>query len=156
MPRLSFGPRRRDMLTRNPVLFLQPLANAFFARTTTTSISRRNAHFFYAAKFASIARLIALDRVIPEFEKLSKEARTTERMFEEDQLLYEFFSHAYPLVDSFCFGAYFVGAQLSPSHFKPNPNLRSVNPRKTRDYFEKFDASSAFTKELKAVLGSPE
>src|ERR1700737_674587 len=79
----------------------------------------------------------------PRFEKLSKEARTTERMFEEDQLLYEFFSHAYSLVDSFCFGAYFVGAQLSPSHFKPNPNLRSVNPRKTRDYFEKFDASSA-------------
>ena len=77
----------------------------------------------------------AIGRLEPErwkwpMSRVDTEARTTERMFEEDQLLYEFFSHAYSLVDSFCFGAYFVGAQLSSSHFKPNPNLRSVNPLK--------------------------
>jgi hypothetical protein len=60
------------------------LSTALFAHTTAPdSVPRRNAHFFHAAKSASIARLVALDRIIPEFERLSKEGRTMQRMFEE-------------------------------------------------------------------------
>jgi len=82
------------MLARDPEKFLKPLSDAFFAHTTPQSMPRRNAHFFYAAKFAAMARLIALDRIIPEFEKYSKEPHTMERRFEEDQLLYGFFTNA--------------------------------------------------------------
>ena len=144
---------------RDPDLFLKSLADAFFHCTDKAppqSVSKRNAQFFYAAKAASIARLIALDRVLPEFEKLSNDARTLERMFEEDQLLYEFFSHSYSLIESFCFGAYFVGSQISPSHFDPDPNLRFINPRKTCNCFEQFDMNAGFTGALRAVLDSKE
>jgi hypothetical protein len=145
------------MLSSDPELFLKSLSTAFFAQTTeSNSIARRNAHFFDAAKSAAIARLVAMCRIIPKFENLSKLPRTTERYFEEDQLLYEFFSHAYSLVDSFCFGAYFVGSQLSPANFEPNPKLRSINSRRTRECFEIFDGNSAFTKALGETLDSEE
>ena len=142
------------MLTRDPVLFLQPLANAFFVHTTTQSISRRNAHFFYAAKFASIARLIALDRVIPEFEKLSKESHTMERRFEEDQLLYGFFTNALSAIESFCFGAYFLGTVLKKSDFEPDPKLWHIDPKKTLSCFRHFYTNSPFTKALRQCIWS--
>src|SRR6478609_6977756 len=110
------------MLTRDPDLFLKSLSDALFDHPTTPdSIPTRNARFFSAAMRAAIARLKALDRIIPEFEKLSKESHTTERKFEEDQLLYGFFTNALSAFESFCFGAYFLGTALSTSDFDPDP-----------------------------------
>src|ERR1700693_509042 len=102
-----------SMLPRDPDLFLKSLSDAFFARTMSQSTSPRNAHFFYGAKFAAMSRLIVLDRIIPRFQSFSNWPHNLDRMFEEDLLLYDFFSNAYSLVDSFCFGAYFIGAQIS-------------------------------------------
>jgi hypothetical protein len=144
------------VLAREPYLFLNSLAAAFSDNTTPQTMPRRNAHFFYGAKFAAMSRLMALDRIIPKFESFSNWPHNLERRFEEDQLLYEFFSNAYSLIDSFCFGAYFIGSQLSPPHFDPNPSLRSINPWKTLRCFEEFDMNSAFTKALKATLASSE
>ena len=111
-----------NRVARDPDLFLKSLVDAFFSHTTAQSLPRRNAHFFNAAKAATIGRLIALDRIIPRFERLSKEPPTAERMSEEDQLLYEFFSHAYSLVESFCFGAYFIGPRVG-SNPRPRPRF---------------------------------
>ena len=61
-------PEKIHMLTRDPELFLKALSEAFHAHATRNSISERNAHFFYGAKSAAMSRLMALDRIIPEFE----------------------------------------------------------------------------------------
>ena len=144
------------MLARDPDLFLKSLSDAFFDQTLSQPTPTRNAHFFYRAKYAAIARLIALDRIIPKFENLSKKSHTAERKFEEDQLLYGFFTNALSAMESFCFGAYFIGTVLSPSHFEPNPKLRCMDPKLTRNCFEKFATNSAFTKALKTSIDSQE
>jgi hypothetical protein len=143
------------MLARDADLFLKSLSTGLFAHTAAPdSVPRRNAHFFHAAKSASIARLVALDRIIPEFERLSKEGRTTQRMFEEDQLLFGFFTNALPAIESFCFGAYFVGTALRKSGFDPNPDLVSVSPKKTLKCFRDFYSNSPFTKTLRRCIWS--
>ena len=136
------------MITRDPEMFLKSLSEMFFAHTTEQSIPRRNAHFFSAAKHAAIARLKALDRIIPQFESLSKEPHTLERMFEEDQLLYGFFTNALSAIESFCFGAYFLGTALSTSHFEPEPKLWCIDPKNTLNCFKNYCANSPFTKTL--------
>jgi len=144
------------MLARDPDLFLKSSSNAFFNHTVTGSILRRNAHFFYAGKSASIARLMALDRIIPQFEKLSKEAGTLERKFEEDELLYGFFTNAFSAIESFCFGAYFLGTGLRKSNFDPDPKLFHINPKKTLICFRDMYSNSPFTKTLRICMWSEE
>jgi hypothetical protein len=145
------------MTSRDADLFLKSLSTALFAHTTAPdSVPRRNAHFFHAAKSASIARLVALDRIIPEFERLSKEGRTMQRMFEEDQLLFGFFTNALSAIESFCFGAYFVGTALRKSGFDPNPDLVFVSPKKTLKCFRNFYFNSPFTKTLRRCMWSDE
>jgi hypothetical protein len=142
---------------RVPDLFLNSLADAFFTCTANDgpeSTSVRNAHFFYAAKSASIARLIELDRIIPEFEKLSNEGRTLERMFEENRLLYGFFTNALSAIESFCFAAYFLGTALKKSDFEPEPKLWRTNPEKTLRCFRNLYSNSPFTKALLRCIWS--
>jgi hypothetical protein len=144
------------MLTRDPEMFLKSLSEAFYDHTTEASIPRRNAHFFYGAKHAAIARLMALDRIIPQFESLSKKAHTCERIFEEDQLLYDFFANALSAVESFCFGAYFLGTALSNSDFKPEPKLLLIDPKHTLKCFKHYCANSPFTRALQTCTHSQE
>lgn len=117
------------MLTRDPETFIKSVSDKFFDYTTEPSILRRNAHFFSAAKRAVIARLKALDRIIPQFESFSKEPHTLERIFEEDQLLYDFFANALSAIESFYFGVYFLGTGLSSSDFDPNPSFGLLSPK---------------------------
>jgi hypothetical protein len=143
--------------SRDPDLFLKPLADDFFAHTpnaTPQSVSRRNAHFFHAAKFAAIARLIELDRIIPEFAKLSKTSRSEKRMFEEDRLLYGFFTNALSAIESFCFAAYFLGTALKKSNFEPEPKLWRMKPKKTLSLFSNFYSNSPFTEALRKCISS--
>jgi hypothetical protein len=142
------------MLTRDPDLFLKSISDAFYDQTTPESTPRRNAHLFYAGKSAAIARLIALDRIIPEFAQLSKTGITTQRILEEDQLLYGFFTNAVSAMESFCFGAYFLGTALTASNFKQKPILQRINPEKTLKYFKNYCADSTFTKALKKCICS--
>jgi hypothetical protein len=143
------------MLSRDADVFLNSLSTTLFAHTSAPdSVPTRNAHFFHAAKSASIARLVALDRIIPEFEKLSKEDRTTERMFEEDQLLFDFFANAHSSIESFCFGAYFLGTALEKSVLDPDPDLLFVTPKKTLKYFRNLYSNSPFTKMLRRCIWS--
>ena len=142
------------MLAREPDLFLKSLSDAFFDHTKGQSIPTRNALFFYGANFAAIARLKELDRIIPEFKKLSKQVRTTERMFEEDRLLYGFFTNALSAMESFCFGAYFLGTALSTFDFEPEPELWRIDPTKTLNCFRKLDSNSSFTKALRTCICS--
>jgi hypothetical protein len=142
------------MLAREPDMFLKALRDAFFDHTKGQSIPTRNALFFYGANFAAIARLMELDRIIPEFKNLSKQARTTERMFEEDRLLYGFFTNALSAIESFCFGAYFLGTALSTSDFEPEPELWRIDPAKTLNCFRKLDSNSSFTKALRTCICS--
>jgi hypothetical protein len=86
------------MLARDPDLFLTSLSDEFHDKTAQ-SIPKRNAHFFYAAKSAAIARLMELDRIIVEFGKLSNADPTMKRRYEEDQLLYGFFSNALSAIE---------------------------------------------------------
>jgi hypothetical protein len=145
------------MIARDQENYMHQLEKAFFDQTAPESIPRRNAHFFSAAKRAVVVRIITLDRIVTSFEKLGpKVARTFENRLEEDILLYGFFMNALSVIDSFCFGAYFVGTQLSSKDFNPNPNLRSIDPKHTGDYFSKFSPTSAFTTTLSNLLQSPE
>jgi hypothetical protein len=144
------------MLTRDPEMFLKSLSDAFIDHTAEPSIPRRNAHFFSAAKRAVIARLKALDRIILQFASLSKEPLTLERTFEEDQLLYDFFANALSAIESFCFGAYFLGTTLSDSTFEAEPKLRCINPQNTLNRFKNYCANSPFTKALQTCISSQE
>jgi hypothetical protein len=148
-------PTKRYMLERDPDLFLKPLADAFFECTANAqAIPKRNALFFYAAKAAAIARLIALDRIILEFETFSKEPHTMERRFEEDQLLYGFFTNALSAIESFCFAAYFLGTALKKSDFEPEPKLWRTNPERTLCCYRNLYSNSPFTKALRRCIWS--
>jgi hypothetical protein len=144
------------MLTRDPEIFLKSLSDAFIDRTTEPSIPRRNAQFFSAAKRAVIARLKALDRIVPQFEGFSKDPHSVQRNSEEDQLLYDFFANALSAIESFCFGAYFLGTALSKSVFELEPKLRCINPQNTLSCFQKYYANSPFTSALQTCISSQE
>ena len=79
-----------------------------------------------------------------------------QRMFEEDQLLFGFFTNALSAIESFCFGAYFVGTALRKSGFDPNPDLVFVSPKKTLKCFRNFYSNSPFTKTLRRCIWSDE
>jgi hypothetical protein len=142
------------MLAREPNLFLKAVDEAFLARTKPETIPRQNYHLFYAAKSAAIARLVAVDRIIPEFAQLSKTEHTMQRTLEEDQLLYGFFTNAVSAIDSFCFGAYFLGTALTASDFKQEPKLQHINPEKTLACFKNYCADSPFTAALQKCICS--
>jgi len=144
---------------RDPDLFLKPLADAFFTCTANDgpgSTPVRNAHFFYAAKFASIARLIELDRIIPEFDENSQPPQTREKTLQENQLLYGFFTNGVSAVESFCFAAYFLGTALEKLEFDPEPKLRGIDPERTLSCFSVLDSNSPFTQALQRCIRSQE
>jgi hypothetical protein len=144
---------------RDPDLFLKPLADAFFNCTANDgpeSTSVRNAHFFYAAKFASIARLIELARIIPKFVKNSQPPQTPKKTLQENQLLYGFFTNTVSAVESFCFAAYFLGTALEKLEFDPEPKLREIDPERTLSCFSVLDSNSPFTQALRRCIRSQE
>jgi hypothetical protein len=144
---------------RDPDLFLKPLADAFFNCTANDgpeSTSVRNAHFFYAAKFASIARLIELARIIPKFVINSQPPQTPKKTLQENQLLYGFFTNAVSAVESFCFAAYFLGTALEKLEFDPEPKLREIDPERTLSCFSVLDSNSPFTQALRRCIRSQE
>jgi hypothetical protein len=146
------------MIPRNQNEYLNSLEQAFFtqARDFSQTIQTRNAHFFSAAKRAVVIRMIALDRIVEDFERLAHDQRTFDRMLEEDLLLYAFLANARSVIDSFCFGAYFVGTQLSPSVFDPDPKLRDIGLGHVLNCFRQFAERCPFTKSLIAVRDAPE
>ena len=82
---------------------------------------------------------------------------------EQHQILFDFFSNASAVAESFCCGSYFVGSVLDPANFTLGipynghmTELWKIDPKNTRIGYNSFEPQSAFTKQLQDFLDSNE
>jgi len=152
------------MTERNPHKFLASLTDAFRKRLDVDPTVKPQFHYFTASMEAVSVRFSALDRLAAEFPIAS--VNTNEdlgKRQERNQILFDFFSNASAVVESFCCGSYFIGSVLDPANFllgKPRNNLMTelwkIDPKKTLIAYNSFGPQSAFTKRLQDFLDSNE
>jgi hypothetical protein len=149
---------------RDPSKFLAVLTDALNRRLAADATIKPQYHFFVASMEAVSVRFSALDRLAAEFPKACINANVDlGKRQEQHQILFDFFSNAWALVESFCCGTYFIGSVLDPANFTfgiPQSGkltkLRSINPKATRKAYGSFAPRSAFTNQLQDFLDSDE
>jgi hypothetical protein len=152
------------MVDRDPENFLSALTNAFHRRFEAEP-SLKPQFLFYSASMRAVSiRLGALDALSSSFPEASKNAGINQRKrWQQDQILFDFFSNASAAFESFCCGSYFLGAVLDPSNFKfaiPEKGwlkeLPKIGPERTLKSYKAFAPNSKFTEQLHDCLNSTE
>jgi len=152
------------MTERDPDKFLASLTDAFRKRLEMDSTVKSQFHYFEASKEAVSVRLCALDRLAAQCPISSQNTNVDlGKRQERNQVLFDFFSNASAVIESFCCGSYFVGSVLDSANFplvtlsnNVMTELRKINPKKTKTAYNSFAPQSPFTKRLQVLLDSNE
>ncbi len=152
------------MIERDPEKFLSALRDALHKRLDADRFLKPQDLLFAASMSAVPVRLSALDSLAAKFLDASVNSSTDlNKRQEQNQILFDFFSNAVGLFESFYCGSYFVGAMLDPDAFGLGipfngilKQLRKIGPRSTLESYTKFADSSEFTKQLQHFLASKE
>jgi hypothetical protein len=75
--------------------------------------------------------------------------------FHQEKELFNFFVNGLALIESFCYGLYWLGSELNPNDFSIN-NLRHINPRNTRNKFNQFYGAEQISLSLSQLISSNE
>jgi hypothetical protein len=152
------------VVERDPEKFLSSLTDAFRKRQDADQSLKAQYMYFSASMRAVPIRIAAIDSLAAKFPDASTNADTDlGKRQEQNQILFDFFSNALASIESFCCGSYFVGSVLCRGYFGNGmpvnhvfTQLRRISPETTLQSYEKFVATSLFTKQLRDCWDSDE
>ena len=148
------------MLTRDPDAFLYSLYEALNRRLEMDRGLFSAVLSFYAAKYAAILRMKAIDDLANKFEEFANQPNRAElraiRLPIENQILFDFFANGLAALESFCFCSYYLGVAVDGSKFDIKKRLKKIKPGEVRNSFEGFAPTETFTLALTDCLESPE
>lgn len=148
------------MLTRDPDAFLFSLKEAFGRRQEKDKLLLPAILCFFLANKATILRMKAVDELADKFEKFANQPNRSQqqvnRLPEEDQLLFDFFSNGLSALESFIFGSYYLGVGIDGKSFDINTKSWKITPAAVLESFKAFDPTASFTLSLEEYLSSPE